>query len=124
MTASPCNSGVVATPAAALAPATSADARLIALCAQHIRNYDAVKCGPDDDDPSVAQLWAAYNGTHKEICEAKPQTIAGVLAKARAALVEARVPDGRFVFGGSSGERWACDLTLDIVRLADEGRLA
>ncbi len=107
---------------AVAAPAVSAalpnpDAELIRVCAEHgenLRRYN-LEGGtvPLDQDP----LWAAYDRTRDAIYDAEPQTMAGVLAKARTALVEATDLDGQFVTASCDGHSWALDLLLDLERL-------
>jgi hypothetical protein len=93
---------------------TNPDAALIALCAEHIVNRATFNSGiePNGDGP----YWDAYCRTYNAICEAKPQTILGVLAKARAAKDEAQEPDGTEEPHGVPNE-WAWDLVNDLIRL-------
>ena len=74
-----------------------------------------------EDDPGDA-LWAAYSLTRDFITESKPQTLAGVLAKARAARHEAVDRDGDECWPGSMGEAWAFDIVNDLLRVT--GRVA
>ncbi|HVE22832.1 MAG TPA: hypothetical protein VNC39_12730 [Acidocella sp.] len=97
------------------------DAALIALCAEHIANFHAYndQASPDskfEKDP----LWHAYERTRDAICDAEPQTFAGMLAKARAAKVEATDLDGVVRPDGYSAA-WAWDLLNDLIRI-NEGR--
>jgi hypothetical protein len=104
-------------PAGALAVQQHPDAAIIRLCAQHIANMDAVNSGRcdigNDDDP----VWLAYDRTREAVTDARPQTIAGMLAKARAAKHEARMPSGSESPEGCPAETWAWDLVNDLIRL-------
>jgi len=113
--------GAAAAFAAVIAPAAAEggpDTSLIALCAEHVANMTAYNHGdgPDmefDDDP----LWLAYSRTRDAITDAKPHTLAGMLAKARAAKAEAMDRDGSVRPEGSMGSDWAWDLMNDLLRL-------
>ncbi len=98
------------------------DADLIALCAQHIVNLRAFNDSPamdtigyDYDDP----LWDAYEATRDAISDAKPQTFAGLVAVAQAAMAEAgpdrQDPDDRLFHG--MDEQWSWNLLCDLLRL-------
>ncbi len=98
------------------------DADLIAICAQHIVNLRTFNDSPamdtvgyDYDDP----LWYAYEATRDAISDAKPQTFAGLVAVAQAAMAEAgpdrQDPDGRSFHG--MDEHWAWNLLCDLLRL-------
>ena len=95
----------------------SPDADLIALCEAHPALIEAVNaddgdCG--DDDP----VWAAYVASRDAISEAKPQTTAGMRAKALAAKAEARTPDGSELPESTRGGVWAWDILHDLLRLS------
>lgn len=121
--------GLLAAPALATPaplPATSippADAELIALCAEHILNIDAYNADKSDLEPEENPLWAAYERTRDAISDARPQSIYGLLAKARAAVAEAAMLDGSLLWRSSTGADWAADLTLDLLRLGQAGAL-
>ena len=59
-------------------------------------------------------LWAAYEQTRDAIHEAEPQSIQGMLAKARAAKIEAGPRDDP---DDGVAIRWAWDLVNDLLRL-------
>ncbi len=107
-----------ATLAAVASPSLAAgnpDADLIALCAEHIANFHAFNASPldSDDDP----LWPAYERTREAIEIAKPQTLAGILAKARVAKAEASMLAGPENPHGSPAADWAWDLVNDLLRV-------
>ena len=97
------------------------DAALIRMCEQHITNLQVFndseespcgRCGP-------TPLWDAYTATLDTITAAKPQTIAGMVAIARAAMAEARyegnLEDDRTYH--SVDEHLAWNLVDDLLRL-------
>jgi hypothetical protein len=71
-----------------------------------------------DDDPN----WPPYERSLRAISAAKPTTMEGVLAKARAAKAEARQPGGHEEPAGTRAEEWAWDLANDL--LAIGGKVA
>jgi hypothetical protein len=73
-----------------------------------------------DDNP----LWHAYERTREAIIDAEPQTVAGMVAKARAAKVEALQPDGQEVPADCVAATWAWDIVNDLIRLNDAPELA
>jgi len=94
--------------AASLADASDPDAELIRLCNQHILNtraYNSYKGKEEDADD--LRLWAAYCATDDAVSAAIPKTLAGVTAKARAALEDA-----------SQRVTWGEAILRDIVRIA------
>ena len=99
------------------ASASHPDAELIALCEQHSVNRDALNNGPgtmNEDEPE----WLAYRASLEAISGAKPQTMAGLVAKAHAAKGEARNPDGTESFDLYPVCDWTWDLADDLLRLA------
>lgn len=113
---------VARAPAASEAAVGSPDAELIRLCAEHIANFHAYSNDPSDLEADKNPLWHAYERTRDAIADAKPKTIAGMLAKARAAKVEAFQPDGERRPEGQAAI-WAWDLVNDLIRIngsADE----
>lgn len=102
-------------PPSAKAEAPHPDAELLRICAQHIVNLRAFNASTvdaeEDDDP----LWTAYTRTRDAIGGAKPCTLDGMLAKARAAKAEARSPAGIDDPEGTPGEQWAWDLVNDLL---------
>lgn len=95
----------------------SPDARLIAACAEHAVNRDAFNRDDGTLDPGDGPLWAAYDRTRTAISEAEPQTLEGVLAKARIAKAEALNPDGSESIEGSVAAQWSWDVVNDLLRL-------
>jgi hypothetical protein len=93
------------------------DAALIAACEQHLLNTRAFN-SHNEQGPEHERLWAAYEATRDLISDAVPLTMAGVLAKARAAAGEARGLEGQEQWGGSMGEGWAYDIVKDLLRLS------
>jgi hypothetical protein len=96
---------------------TSADAELIALCDRHIANHHAYNNSDpklnSDDNP----LWPVYEATRDALDEAKPMTLAGLVAKARAAKVEAWSPTGHENYAGGRPREWSWDLVNDLLRI-------
>ena len=112
--------GAVALPVAGnpAQSSASADADLIRICAEHVDNMaaynrDGGKLPMDEPDP----LWDAYERTRDAISAAKPRTLEGMLAKARAAKAEATPlhADDEENPAGSPAERWAWDLVNDLL---------
>lgn len=108
-----------ASPAAAVVAeaALNPDAELIRWCAEHIVNVDAFNRDGGYLENEVDPLWWAYRRTLDAINAAKPQTLEGVVAKARAAKAEARGPDGSDRPEDGSAARWAWHLVNDLLRL-------
>jgi hypothetical protein len=106
--------GAVAATGAAAAE-QNPDAELIRVCAQHAINKAAVNAGLDYDE---GPLWDAYDATRDFISDSAPQTLAGVLAKVRAAKDESMNSDGTERWEGSMGEAWAGDIINDLLRVA------
>ncbi|MEJ0047395.1 MAG: hypothetical protein WDN04_15750 [Rhodospirillales bacterium] len=93
------------------------DADLIRICREHDddrRAYDDSEGTGDDLDA----LWDAYECSRDVISDAKPQTLAGIVAKAAAAKADAVDADGEESWGGSMGEIWAVDIVKDLLRIA------
>lgn len=110
--------GLAATAALpAVARTAHPDAELITLCAEHIRNRAAYNDHGGYLEPEDCPLWIAYERTCDAISAAKPQTIEGIMAKARAAQAEARMPGGDYEPDYGPAGRWALDLVNDLVRL-------
>ncbi len=91
------------------------DAVLIRLCAQHVVNMDAYNHDAGDLDAEDCPLWLAYASTRDAISTARPQTMDGFLAKARAAKAEARTPGGEENPENCPAARWAWDLVNDLL---------
>ncbi len=105
----------VAGGASAAATTPHPDGELIEACAQHRLNtiaFDEDDKDSGDDNP----LWVAYMRTHDIINNAEPKTMAGVLAKARAAMFDGGEANyGRW--NGTDGEAWAIDIVYDLLHL-------
>ncbi len=88
------------------------DRALIALCDEHIANWQALNaCSLDSDE---SPHYVAYLATYEAISQARPMTLAGLVAKAQAARREATGPTG----GDESGGRvWAWNLVNDLIRI-------
>ena len=96
------------------------DAALIAACERHIVNhatYNAV-APVTRIDPVNDPLWAAYLESHEAVGATAATTLEGLIAKARAALVE---NDGGFE-AGDTGAVWAYHILRDLLRM--QGRTA
>ena len=102
-------------------PLGGPDGWLIQLCEQHAINHQAYCRDNSDLEPEDDPSWLTYISTSNAIDAARPQTLAGVVAKARCALIEAKQPSGRYGWDGSTGGRWAGDLMGDLIRLARAG---
>ena len=101
-------------------PTQDPDAALIALCEQHSINREALNNGTktlDDNEPE----WLAYRASLDGISAAKPLTMGGLLAKARAAKAEALNLDGTDSFDLFPVCDWTWDLANDLLRLAGNG---
>jgi hypothetical protein len=94
------------------------DADLIRICEGHKAVVEGLhQCNCMED----CAHWQAYERSRDAIHAAVPVTLAGMVAKARAAKIEALNVDGTENPDGSPAENWAWDLVNDILRL--EGTL-
>jgi hypothetical protein len=92
----------------------SPDADLIRICDGHAAVLEALEsCNCLEDCPR----WLDYERSRDAIHAAVPVTMAGVVAKARAAKIEARNVDGTENPDGCPAETWAWDLVNDLLRL-------
>lgn len=91
------------------------DAAVIALCAEH-EETRAAACASDSEDLNDP-IWLAYDRTRDAISAARPETMAGVIAKIRAAKGEARMPDGTESTENYPVPDWASQIMNDILRL-------
>lgn len=101
----------------ALPAAAGGDAALVALVGHHLLNLAAYNAADTDLEYEADPLWRAYRGTLEAISASKPQTMAGILAKARAAKAEARNQDGSESPSNCMAEAWAWDAVNDLLRL-------
>ncbi|MFC0389491.1 hypothetical protein [Muricoccus vinaceus] len=92
------------------------DAELIRICEAHPSIIAAVNdYGSGEDD---CPLWQAYERSRDAIHAAVPVTLAGMVAKARAARAEALNPkNGTVSPSGTPAEIWAWDLVQHLLRL-------
>jgi hypothetical protein len=98
-------------------PAT-ADADLIRTCAEHAGQIAAVnERGSGEDD---CPLWLAYARSRDAIRAAVPTTVAGMVAKARAAKAEAACKDGTERYENCPAADMAWDLVNDLLRLSGD----
>ena len=105
---------------AALAEATdNPDAELIRLCAAH----GAIARACDESDPESSldidddPLFYAYGLSCDLIRKARPVTLAGIIAKAKAVVVEdPKIADPEYCSHGPA-ESWSFDLVNDLIRL-------
>ncbi|MBE9604274.1 hypothetical protein IAI18_05315 [Acetobacteraceae bacterium H6797] len=99
---------------------TGPDADIIMLCAEHaaVRERYNTEGGHIDcqDDP----LWHEYERTLDAVSAARPRTLEGVLAKARAAKSEVTVFEGVELWDNTVAGRWAIDVVHDLLRLAGD----
>lgn len=98
-------------------PDAGADAELVRLCAEHPARIAAVNAGPDENEDGPS--WAAYEASRSAIAMARPATLAGLLAKARAAKAEAASPDGIDRPDHCPAGSFAWDLVNDLLRLGE-----
>lgn len=87
-----------------------ADAELIADCAEHARLYRIVNDRHAADDAARAAAFERYTDLHDRIHEARPESWAGWMAKARAAMVEGP---------GCTAEEWSYQLVSVALSWAD-----
>jgi hypothetical protein len=103
------------------------DAAVIAVCNEYIVNLTAFATSwsglENEDDP----LWHAWNRTRDAVTAARPQTLAGLCAKVRAAMADALPPladgsaDGECPKEFSYGwEEWAWQIMQDLLRIVGE----
>jgi hypothetical protein len=85
------------------------DAALIALGQADPGLVDALNSDDRDCDASNPR-WVAYEASRNAISTARPQTLAGMRAKALAAKAEALMPDGSESCDGTTAGVWASDL--------------
>ena len=96
------------------------DAELIRICAEHIANRTAANADESNLEPEDNPLWRAYCRTWDAIEAAKPQTMGGVLAKARAAAEEGSVLDEDGLPSDPKAAAWAWHLVNDLLRLYEK----
>jgi hypothetical protein len=101
--------------------ADSPDDELIRICNAHPALMDLCNSGTAAADDEDGPLWRAYDQSRDAITEAKPGTLEGLIAKARAAKHQARRKDGTEEPAGSMGEVWAWDLVNDLLRIGERG---
>jgi hypothetical protein len=96
----------------------NADADLIRICAEHAGHIAAVnEHGSGEDD---CPLWLAYARSRDAIRAAVPMTVAGMVAKARAAKAEAACKDGTERYENCPAADMAWDLVNDLLRLSGD----
>jgi hypothetical protein len=107
-------------PPAPRVPDGVADAELIRLCDTYIANHRAYESSTDERDSDDHPLWPEYIRSFHAMEDHPPaQTMAGVLALARVAKVEAMMK-GREVWEGTAAIEWAVDAINDLLRLHGE----
>ena len=96
--------------------ARNPDAALIRTCTQHIANMNAYNACqyPTGDEAEAGPLWREYIKTRDAISAAKPKTVDGMIAIAKAALAESAGEDPSF--HGPDGE-WAWLTMRALLRL-------
>src|SRR3954447_25209032 len=95
-----------------------ADAELIRLCEQHVRNRKAWENCPLDSDDNP--WWPDYSATREAVLDAKPKTAEGVVAKALATVDEFDVGKGQPLFERDPAARWALGIVGDLIRVAPD----
>ena len=103
--------------AVAASAETNPDADLIRTCAEHIANRDAYNARAGEVLTEQDPRWHAYARTLDAISDARPQTLAGLVAKAKATKAEATRPDG--AVEPEDAADWAWDLVEDLIRLRE-----
>ena len=104
--------------------AVDLDAELIRMCDAHAAKIDAANALVEDDDDQPDQV--AYDRSYEFICNTKATTVAGVIAKARAAKAEAvraRI-SGEECWEGGPAETWAQDIANELLELGGSPVLA
>ena len=96
----------------------NADAELIRICAEHITNHAAFNARAGQVPIEEDVRWVAYKRTLFAICNSEPKTLAGIIAKAQAAKVEATDPEGYEVPEDEVPMIWS--IVKDILRLGEE----
>jgi hypothetical protein len=112
-------SGQPAPASGAVPDASPPDDDLIRCCADHAKCMAAVREAPDEEEDGPA--WRAYEKNRDAISAARPQTLIGMIAKARAAKLEAGFWDTTENIHGTMAEPWAWGLVNSLLRLAGEG---
>jgi hypothetical protein len=102
--------------AAAMLPPVHPEAELIDLCNRHPALLAAFNACEADSGPNNP-AWVAYEASMNAVSDARPQTLEGMQAKARAAKAEALLPDGSESSDGSIAAPWAWDIVNDMLRL-------
>jgi hypothetical protein len=100
------------------AAALLADAELTMTCAEHVLSAATINAAGPDADLEDDRIWQVYDRTRDAISDAEPQTVAGLVAKARAAKAEALQPDGSENPEGTMAEKWAWDIVNDLIRIS------
>ena len=108
-------------PAPAFAGTLNPDAELIAAC----EAYPALCAAYEAEDGEVDEgpAYEAWFPANKIICEARPQTLPGMLALARTAVTNLDQWGGGGEFFHSDAEAWGFTVVRTLVRLADAGRI-
>jgi len=90
------------------------DSSLIGLCGAFPALLAAFNDDPRDDNP----FWEPYIAACRAISAMQPNTMAGIVAKARAAVEDGHglCPDGDFP---SDGMKWAWDVVQALVRMGE-----
>jgi hypothetical protein len=97
------------------------DADLAHWCRAYVAACAAYNTDPGDDDDNP--LWDAIQEAEAEIDARPPQTLAGVVEKARVAIqLVKQEPEDRTDWEGSPAGSWAREVVLDLARLSGEGR--
>jgi hypothetical protein len=94
-----------------------ADDALISACADYRARMDEVNNGPEETLDGYGPIWQQYAACRDTISNALPVTIAGLVAKARAAKIEARRQDGSERPENTMAAAWSWDLVNDLIRL-------
>jgi hypothetical protein len=93
------------------------DAAIIMACNEYVATRHTYNSTHTDDDLDDCPLWARYEAARDAISNLVPQTFAGMVAKAKVAMVEARKTDGSLDRESQMALSWGWDLMRDLIRL-------
>ena len=101
----------------ALSSSVGTDAELIAVCDTHRAKIDAYNGSPGMtlDEAEKHPLWLAYSASRDFINQAKPKTIDGIRAMARAAKAEVQGLEDDDSVAGTPAEFWSVEIIIALV---------
>ena len=101
-----------------LSTGPTSDADLIRICDGHGALVEAFNASDDGLEFEGCPDWQAYERSRDAITDAVPQTMAGLLAKVRAAKTEVRIRHGKEDPDGTPASKWSWSIVNDLLRLA------